>query len=159
MDITFLWILLLIFGLILLLLELFVVPGTSVVGIAGFAALVYGTIRIFTDLGTVAGWIALIAVLTICSVLVTWFFRTKYWKKITLDDKLENKVNVIDEQKIKIGDEGNSSSRLAPTGHATFAGESFEVQSIDGFIDPKTPVKVVKIENNKVFVVTVGNHG
>jgi membrane-bound ClpP family serine protease len=88
----------------------------------------------------------------VCTALVIWFVRTKYWKKITLDDKLESKVNVIDEQKIKVGDEGNTVSRLAPTGHASFAGETFEVQSIDGFIDPKTPIKVVRIEASKILV-------
>ena len=150
-----LWILLLFFGLALVLVELFMFPGTSVVGIAGFVAMVYGTIRIFTDFGTTAGWIALAFVLTVCTGLIVWFVRTKYWKKITLDEQLEAKVNVIDEQKIKVGDEGNAASRLAPTGHASFAGEMVEVQSMDGFIDQKTPIKVVKIENNKVFVVAL----
>ncbi|MDR2906787.1 MAG: hypothetical protein LBU91_02210 [Bacteroidales bacterium] len=147
------WILLIVLGFGLLLFELFIVPGTSVIGLVGFGAAGYGVYRIFTDLGTVEGWIALVSVLVLAVGLVYWFLKTKSWKKIMLDDKLDSKVNVIDEQKIKVGDEGKSLSRLAPTGQAMFSDELFEVQSMDGFIDPKTPIKVVKIENSKIFVV------
>jgi membrane-bound ClpP family serine protease len=123
-----------------------------VVGILAFSALGYGIYRIFVDFGTTAGWIAAASVLAFSIILVVWFLKTKSWKKIMLNDKLEGKVNLLDEQKIKVGDEGKSVSRLAPTGQASFADETIEVQSIDGYIDPKTPIKVVKIENSKVFV-------
>ena len=151
----FLWILLLVVGFVLLLVELFVIPGTSVIGLFGFSALVYGIIRIFTDYGTIAGFIALASVLTVCIVLIVWFMKTKSWKKIMLHDKLESKVNIVDEQKIKVGDVGSSMSRLAPMGQASFSGEIFEVHSMDGFIDQKTPIKVVKIENSKIFVIGI----
>jgi membrane-bound ClpP family serine protease len=153
MDIfSVLWISLLVFGFILFMVELFVFPGTSVAGIMGIIATVYGIVRIWTDMGNTAGWIALITVIVICSALATWFVRTKSWKKIALKDELETKVNVIDEQKIKVGDEGHAFSRLVPMGQATFGGEIYEVQSTDGFIDQKTPIKVVKIEGSKIFV-------
>jgi membrane-bound ClpP family serine protease len=156
MDIfSILWISLLVFGFILFIVELFVIPGTSVTGIMGIVAVVYGLVRIFTDMGNTAGWIALITVLVVCTALIAWFFKTKSWKKITLHDELEGKVNLIDEQKIKVGDEGKALSRLVPMGQADFSGETFEVHSTDGFIDQKTPIKVVKIENNKIFVTAV----
>jgi len=156
MDIILsLWILLLVAGFLLLMLDLFVLPGTHVIGIIGVTALVYGIVRIFSDFGSTAGWIALVSVLAVCTVLVIWVVKTKSWKKAVLDDKLEAKVNVIDEQKVKVGDEGKAVSRLVPVGQATFAGEIFEVHSIDGFTDQKTPIKVVKIENNKIFVTAV----
>ena len=158
MDIlSILWVLLLVFGFIMFMVELFVFPGTSVAGIAGIVAVVYGLIRIFTDMGSTAGWIALIAVVAVCSAMIVWFIRTKSWKKITLDEKLDNKVNVIDEQKVKVGDEGKAVSRLVPMGQASFAGEIFEVHSIDGFLDQRTTIKVVKVENNKIFVTAVND--
>jgi membrane-bound ClpP family serine protease len=153
MDIfSVLWISLLVFGFILFMVELFVFPGTTVAGIMGIVATVYGLVRIWTDMGNTAGWIALIAVILVCTVLVVWFIRTKSWKKIALKEELETKVNVIDEQKIKVGDAGTAFSRLVPMGQADFAGEIYEVQSTEGFIDQKTPIKVVKIEGSKIFV-------
>ena len=154
-TLSILWISLLVFGFILFIVELFVVPGTSVVGIAGIVAVVYGLVRIFTDMGNTAGWIALIAVVAICSVITTWFVRTKSWKKITLNDELAAKVNVVDEQKIKVGDEGKALSRLVPMGQADFGGETYEVHSTDGFIDQRTSIKVVKIEGSKIFVTAL----
>ncbi|MCL2682019.1 MAG: nodulation efficiency protein D (NfeD) [Bacteroidales bacterium] len=148
-----LWILLLVVGFILILVEIFVVPGMSIVGIFGFSAWIYGIIRIFADHGPTAGWIALASVLAVCIILVIWVMKTKSWKKIMLNDKLESKVNIVDEHKIKVGDEGHAMSRLVPMGQAMFAGEIYEVHSMDGFIDQKTPIKVVKIENSKIFVV------
>ena len=148
----FLWILLIVLGLALVLTELLIIPGVSIVGIIGFIAMIYGVTKIFIVYGPTAGWIALASVLAACIILTVWVIKTKSWKKVMLDDKLESKVNVIDEQKIKVDDEGQSLSRLAPMGQASFAGEIFEVHSMDGFIDQRMPIKVTKIENNKIFV-------
>ncbi len=152
MDIGF-CIALLVVAFVLIIVELLIVPGTSVLGFIGFGGMVYGIYEIFATHGTTAGWIALCAVAVLCVGLTVWVLKTKSWKKITLDDKLDGKVNVLDAQKIKVGEEGKAMSRLAPTGQASFSGEICEVQSMDGYIDPKTPIKVVRIENNKVFVV------
>jgi len=156
MDIILaLWILLLVAGFLLLMLDLLVLPGTHLLGVIGVTALVYGIVRIFSDFGTTAGWIALAAVLVTTVGLIILVIKTKSWKKVILNDKLESKVNVVDGQKIKVGDEGKAVSRLVPVGQASFDGEIFEVHSIDGFTDQRTPIKVVKIENNKVFVTAV----
>ena len=72
-----------------------------------------------------------------------------------LNDNLEGRVNEVNEQKVKVGDEGKAVSRLVPVGQATFEGEIVEVHSLDGFTDQKTQIKVVKIENNKIFVTAV----
>lgn len=155
MNVLF-WIILLVLGFILLLVELFVIPGTSLIGILGFSALAYGIVQIFLSYGVVPGLIALAAVVAISALLIFWFLKTKSWKKIMLEDKLDDsRVNVPDVRKIKIGDEGQSISRLAPMGHAQFHEEIFEVQSLDGYIDPKQTVKIVKIENAKITVIGV----
>jgi len=153
MDIILaLWLLLLVAGFLLLMLDVLVLPGTHMLGIIGVTALIYGIVRIFADFGTTAGWIALVSVLAVCTILIIWIVKTKSWRKVVLNDKLEAKVNLIDEQKVKVGDEGKAVSRLVPMGQASFAGEIFEVHSIDGFTDQRTLIKVVKIENNKIFV-------
>ncbi|MCL2414748.1 MAG: hypothetical protein FWC94_05790 [Bacteroidales bacterium] len=156
MEIIFSWVLFLIIaGFLLILLDLFVFPGTSVLGIGGITCLVIGIVRMFLVFGPVAGWISLLSVLAICSVFVIWFVRTKSWKKMMLKDELEGRVNVVNKHKVNVGHEGIAVSRLVPVGQATFDGEIVEVHSLDGFTDQKTPVKVVKIENNKIFVTAV----
>ncbi|MCL2417200.1 MAG: hypothetical protein FWD02_04615 [Bacteroidales bacterium] len=156
MEIIFSWVLFLIIaGFLLILLDLFVFPGTSVLGIGGITCLVIGIVRMFIIFGPVAGWISLLSVLGICAILAFLFIRKKAWKKMVLNDELESKVNVVDKKKIKIGEEGKAVSRLVPVGQASFDGEIVEVHSLDGFTDQRTLVKVVKIENNKIFVTAV----
>jgi len=156
MEIIFSWVMFLIIaGFLLILLDLFVFPGTSVLGISGIGALVWGVVRMFLDFGNLAGWIALLSILLVCASIVLLFVRKKSWKKMILNDNLDGKVNVVNEQKVKVGDEGKAVSRLVPVGQATFEGEIVEVHSLDGFTDQKTPIKVVKIENNKIFVTAV----
>jgi len=156
MEIIFSWVMFLIIaGFLLILLDLFVFPGTSVLGISGIGALVWGVVRMFLDFGNLAGWIALLSILLVCASIVLLFVRKKSWKKMILNDNLEGRVNEVNEQKVKVGDEGKAVSRLVPVGQATFEGEIVEVHSLDGFTDQKTQVKVVKIENNKIFVTAV----
>jgi len=156
MEIIFSWVMFLIIaGFLLILLDLFVFPGTSVLGISGIGALVWGVVRMFLDFGNLAGWIALLSILLVCASIVLLFVRKKSWKKMILNDNLEGRVNEVNEQKVKVGDEGKATSRLVPVGQATFEGEIVEVHSLDGFTDQKTPIKVVKIENNKIFVTAV----
>jgi membrane-bound ClpP family serine protease len=156
MEIIFSWVMFLIIaGFLLILLDLFVFPGTSVLGISGIGALVWGVVRMFLDFGNLAGWIALLSILLVCASIVLMFVRKKSWKKMILNDNLEGRVNEVNEQKVKVGDEGKAISRLVPVGQATFEGEIVEVHSLDGFTDQKTQVKVVKIEKNKIFVTAV----
>jgi len=156
MEIIFSWVMFLIIaGFLLILLDLFVFPGTSVLGISGIGALVWGVVRMFLDFGNLAGWIALLSILLVCASIVLLFVRKKSWKKMILNDNLEGRVNEVNEQKVKVGDEGKATSRLVPVGQATFEGEIVEVHSLDGFTDQKTQIKVVKIENNKIFVTAV----
>jgi len=156
MEIIFSWVMFLIIaGFLLILLDLFVFPGTSVLGISGIGALVWGVVRMFLDFGNLAGWIALLSILLVCASIVLLFVRKKSWKKMILNDNLEGRVNEVNEQKVKVGDEGKAVSRLVPVGQATFEGEIVEVHSLDGFTDQKTQIKVVKIENNKIFVTAV----
>ena len=53
---------------------------------------------------------------------------------------------------IKIGDHGNSSSRLAPIGKALINEQYVEVHSVEGFVDENQEITVVQIETNKIFV-------
>ena len=41
---------------------------------------------------------------------------------------------------------------LAPMGAARFGDNVVEVKALEGMLDPGTPVKVVLIEDNKIYV-------
>lgn len=139
-------------GIILLLLEVLVIPGTTVVGLAGAGLIGTGIFFTFADYGVLIGSLVLFATLVVSIVSVVMALRSKTWKRAALNAEIDGKVNVINAELIHVGDEGLTISRLNPVGKALFNGEYYEVVSKDNLIDPNTAVMVVKIEGNKIIV-------
>ena len=69
-----------------------------------------------------------------------------------LNSKIEGKTNVIDENKIKAGDTGKTTSRLSPAGKAIINGDYYEVHTQSEFMDPGTEIEIIKIDFNKIYV-------
>ncbi|MCM1042252.1 MAG: serine protease [Bacteroides sp.] len=147
----FLIICLILVGFIFVTLELLVFPGTTLAGVAGLASLGYAIYGTFTHHGSRAGYITLAVVLALSVILLVIIFRSKTWRKLELNATLDGKVNV-DASKLQVGMKGVASSRLAPMGTVEVEGDFYEASSQSSFIDPKTPVRVVKIEGGKVWV-------
>ena len=53
---------------------------------------------------------------------------------------------------LKSGDEGETLSSLKPIGKALIKEHELEVRSSGNFIAEKQKIKVIKIDNNKIFV-------
>jgi membrane-bound ClpP family serine protease len=77
--------------------------------------------------------------------------RAKTWKRFSLNASIDSKVNVVDE-KIKVGVEGVSITRLAPVGMAEFNGERVEVYTSTSYIDANTPLIIEAVEGNRIRV-------
>jgi len=151
MDILII-ILLVIAGIALLLIELFLIPGTSLAAFLSGACLIYAVYHAFVYLGSLAGFITL-AVSAIAGIVsIAWFMRSKTLDKVALTKDIEGKVDRSAESRVKVGDEGVAVTRLALFGQAEINGDLVEVKSCDGFINPKTPVKVVRISDGNILV-------
>ena len=148
----FVIILLILLGLVLLLIEFAVIPGVTIAGIGGFLLLIASIYIAFSDLGTAAGFITLAVVLIIAPAMVYYFFKSRTGKKMILEKNIEGKVDLIDTEKIKVGDEGKTIGRLAPMGKVKVNGEVAEAQSTGTFIDQNTSIRVIKISSNKLIV-------
>lgn len=95
MDI-FLVVLLVLAGVALLLMELFLLPGFGVAGVAGFGFLAGAVMYAYYFLGLVAGMITL-GVCVLVSILAIWgFVRSKALDKMALDTKIDSKVQLAD---------------------------------------------------------------
>lgn len=138
-------------GIIGLVLEFLVVPG-GVVGVISGLIIAGGVGMAYYKYGVLAGNITLIV--TVIGILIGLFFllRSRTWRKLMLNTKIESKVNEVDENKIKVGSEGITVSRLAPGGKADFNGEVAEVFSVHDFIDENQAIIVIKIEGSKITV-------
>lgn len=139
-------------GICFLLLEILVVPGTTVVGLIGLAMLIGGVAVSFNHYGVQVGVMTLIATLIISLVSIGLALKSNTWKKAMLSSELEGRVNVVDTGKVVAGDEGVTITRLNPMGKALISDDYYEVSSKDNLISENTPIVVVKVEGNKIIV-------
>jgi membrane-bound ClpP family serine protease len=144
---------LIIIGIILLLLELLVIPGFGVTGILGLASLIGGIVLAYATLGATAGHLTLFSTLAGCGIALWIILRTKTWNKLSLKTNIDNRVDILPEQKgIKAGDRGTALTRLAPMGKIRLNNIDVEATSREGIINAQQPVEVVKVEGTKIIV-------
>ena len=141
---------LIIAGLILFIIEVFLIPGISVAGIASACSLLYAIYYAFDSLGTQAG----ITIIGITGITI-WFMKGKTVDKLALKQTLDYKPNPLKGVDIHVGDIGTTITRLTLIGNAEINGHILEVQSADGFIDEKTPIKVCRITPNTIYVQSI----
>ena len=102
--------------------------------------------------GTMVGLI--ITFSTLAGTVATLYFslKSRTWKRLMLNDTIDSRVNVVDAEKVKLGETGQTISRLAPAGKARINGEIYEVHSLSGFIDQHMEIEIAKIDHQKIFV-------
>lgn len=145
-------IVLVIVAIVLFLIELFLVPGISIAGILSGGCVLYAIYHAFAFMGSTAGILTLtISVAAFVAALI-WFMRSKTLDKISLKENITSKIDKSAEQRVKVGDEGITTTRLALIGYAEINGDIVEVKSTAEFIDAKTPVQVVRITDGTILV-------
>lgn len=149
---TWVIILLLVIGVLLLMLEIFVIPGTSVAGIAGGALIFYSIWQSYSTFGSKIGTIMLIGSVFLIGFAVYLTFKLGTWERVSLKTAIDGKVNTIDENLIKIDDQGTTVSRLAPSGKALINEQIAEVHTFGEFIDENVEIKVISLKDNKIYV-------
>lgn len=150
---TLLIITLIIAGLLLLAAELVLIPGFGVAGILGIASLVASCWVAFTQVGTTAGIITLIANILLAIISTILVLRSKTWKKLSLGTNINAKVDTTPVEKgISIGDKGTTITRLAPGGKVMLGTNMLEAFSRDTIIEPGVDVEVCEVQGNKIFV-------
>ena len=143
---------LLIVGVILFLVEIFLVPGISAAGVAGLVATISAVVYAYVNMGLWAGHFTLIAAVLLIVLALFVTFRTDAIDRMSLKSEIDSKVDVMQGLDISPGDEGITISRLAPMGKVEVNGNIMEAKSEDGFIEEEQPVEVVKILLNNIIV-------
>lgn len=143
-------------GLVLLFAEILLIPGVGIAGILGLASLGGSCYFAFTQIGTTAGAIVTGINVVLVVALTVWVLRAQTWKKLTLNTNIGSKAVASEASVVSVGDKGKTVTRLAPMGTARFGESAVEVKALEGMIDPGTDVQIVLIEDNKIYVETVG---
>lgn len=144
-------------ALLLLLVELFVIPGSSLAAILSAVCLAWAVAYAFINIGSMAGIITLIIALILGFCVLSVFMRSKTLDKVALKEDISATVDRSAAEQIRVGDKGVAITRLALIGNADINGHVVEVRSASGFLNEKTPVEVIRISDNEIVVQEIKN--
>lgn len=151
-------------GVLLLALEVFVIPGVTVAGIAGIVALVAGlgmtlvgagaTVSvIITALGRVA--ISILLAMAGAFAFVRALPRLPFGRRLVLETGMaadQGYVSAPESDRRWLGQTGTAISPLRPAGIAEFDGARVDVVSDGGFVDAGSPIEVTRVDGNRIVV-------
>ncbi len=142
---------LVVFGLLFLVLEIFIFPGFGISGVVGLICVGIGIYLAFQTSGNM-GWTILAGSATGTGILFYVSMKYNLLSRASLKTNIDAQVKVNHLDKLEANDEGVSISRLAPMGKAEFKGYRVEVNSVEGYIAENMPVYITHIKNNNIFV-------
>ena len=145
-------IVLIVVGLSLMVVEVVVLPGITVAGIAGTLLIGCGVFLTFREFGNTAGTFALIGTGILFIIFLIYVIRAKTWDRLSLHSEIDSRVNVVDTNDIKTGDRGMTVSRLAPIGKSLIHDKIMEGKSIFGLIDENREIEVVQVNDSTIIV-------
>lgn len=168
------WIILLfVLGIMLIILEIFVVPGFGITGIAGIscvcAAVILGLIEHYTfslsHMNADAVWSSMIIFLvgTGLAIMAIWYLTSSYGPKwvrrhteLMLTQQVKEGYIGVDMTPVGyIGLDGTAVTDMRPTGKVEINGEVLDAVAVRGFIHAGARVKVMKYENAQIYVAEV----
>jgi membrane-bound ClpP family serine protease len=164
-------ILLFVVGIVFILLELFVVPGSMILGIAGLLMVVLSIVlatqtfliprnsREMAQLPISLG----IACAAFGGTLFGLFLLRKFlpnapfFKRLMLEPPVsaspfDDQQRAGDEFAVRVGERGVAISRLVPSGKARIGRKYVDVITDGLIVDPKTEIEVVEVAGNRVLV-------
>ena len=140
---------------LLMVLELFLIPGTTLVGILSLVLWVIAIGWAFVSLDAeIASWV-LAGSLVGGASLIIYAMKSGTWKHFTLKSVHQSQVegsgaNI--RSLLKVGDVGTARSALRPIGYASFHKQRIEVRTFGGYIDAGESICIAKLDGQQIFV-------
>ncbi|UCF97029.1 MAG: nodulation protein NfeD [Spirochaetaceae bacterium] len=163
-------IILFLLGIILLVIEIFLIPGFGVTGISGIVLMVIALVlsrqefiiprvpwqwTVFLRNLRNVGF-GFVGSLVLLVVLLRVFPRTPGLKRLILESSQEAisgyTVQSIESSALLTGRRGSAVTPLRPAGKADFGGEILVVETDGEFIEPGTAVQIIEVSGNRIVV-------
>jgi membrane-bound ClpP family serine protease len=148
---------LIIVGLLLIIIEVLFVPGTTIVGIAGFFLALIGVYLSYQLFGTSIGHTVLTITAVSGLVLCYLGFKSKIWQRFALNTSLLGRVNDQGELQLHVGEAGITVSMLRPSGNAEFNNQVYEVHTQGRMVERGTQVKIISIDKYKIIIEPINS--
>lgn len=142
-------------GFLILMVELFLAQGSIVFGILGVVVMLGGVAFIYQQHGVSEGNLVL-AISLFASIIATVVaLRFIQNSQLNLTESLDGRANDFDLSAIRKGDVGVAQGDIKPTGRARFKDQLYSVYSQGEFIEENNWVRIVRIEEQKIFVESI----
>lgn len=148
------WILLislLLTGLLLIVVEILFVPGTTIVGLVGFAFAISAIFGAYKYFGATVGNYFLVGSLVTFTLVIYFSFKSEVWLRFANKDKVEAKVNEGLLASLMEGMEGTTISELRPIGKAEFSNKVYEVTA-SHHVRAGEHIRITKVKDSRIFV-------
>jgi membrane-bound ClpP family serine protease len=146
---------LVVIGIVLLIVEIIFVPGTTIVGIVGLIFAIAGIVLSFKYFGNSIGWLVLGGTSVLSGAMLYWSFRSNAWERFALKSTIDGRVNEVDTDMLKAGEEGQTVSALRPMGKAELRGKRVEVTTLGNYVESNTRIRIVRVSTNQIVVEPV----
>lgn len=134
------------------LLEIFVLPGFGIAGIAAIVCAVLDAIFIYNQYGALWTVVAVVVAVAILCIMLYTVAHSRSVERLSLKAAIKSTNATQEQLSVKVGDTGRSLTRLALVGNAEIGGKQVEVKSSGEFIDANTPIHVVMVNEALVVV-------
>lgn len=158
-------------GVLLLLVEVFLLPGFTLAGVAGIVMLVAGLGLTLVGSGATAaavisalGRVAISVLVALAGGLVAMRFLPKlpFGRRLILSTDMEAEEGFVSSPETDrqwLGKTGRAVSPLRPAGIAEIGGNRVDVVSDGVFIDAGAPVRVTRVDGNRIVVRRITESG
>lgn len=144
----------LVFGILLLLIEIFIVPGLGLAGVVGFGFLMIAVYFIGREYGSVPAILSFVSSMLVVGLGFVLFLKTSAADWLVMKTQLGASENHLNQ--IARGLKGRTITPLYPSGKAAFVLEGREVfldvSTAGEYIDKGFEVEVERLEAGRIFV-------
>jgi len=145
----------LILGFVLILLEIFVIPGMNIFGILGFGTVCIGVGFAYNKVGTEAAVLIGVLGLVGTASLIWLLVRNRAWQRMVLDAETD-RASGFDSAPAGLAElvtrQGVTLTPLRPAGRAEFGEGPIDVVTEGGFVERDARVEVVAVHGARVIV-------
>ena len=146
---------LLVLGFVLMLLEVFVIPGLNIFGITGFLAAVAGVYFAYAKMGLFAAAVVASIGLLGTLILVRLVLKMRGWQRLVLSSSTSRDGGYSSAKpgrETLLGQRGTALTPLRPAGRVQLCEEAVDVVTEGGFVERGAAVEVVRVAGNRVVV-------
>lgn len=140
-------------GIILILAEIFIIPGFGIAGISGITAILISIFFVFPN--PVIAVNVLLAVLIFTFIIAIFMFKkfdsSRFWRKISLETNSKNYYSSAS-KKDYLDQIGITISKLRPAGTIEIDGKRVDAVSEGDFIEKGKNVRVISVSGARVVV-------